>query len=145
MAEVARIPGTQSDQERTAEARRIRARFAASVNGAKLRARDLPRNLVGALAFAAANRALIAVVNGEVKFKSAAEAAQVAKAAAEVGRLELGEGAGAPISEDERKAKVAQLRDLMKAIDTEAERLEQSVVDGSPGPIQADAAQADTA
>ena len=121
---VTHLPGTDDD-ERREQARAARARFVGSIAGAKLRSEELPRELLKVLPFAVANLMMVKVLTGEVPVKTASEASQVARAAVEIGRLEMGDAINAePLTAEERAGRAAELAAVVQAIKDEREKHE---------------------
>lgn len=136
MGDVQKLRDADDDEARKEAARRARAAFLGKVSGAKLRAEQLPRDLTRVLPFAVANQMMVEVLTGAVPIRSAGEAAQVAKAMVEIGRLELGEGNSAePATPEEREARAKELSMLINQIKAERDRLEGEAA-GVPTPAQ---------
>lgn len=133
----------RSVEQRKELARIERARFLSGISGAQLRARELPRDLLKVLPFAVAGRIFADVLNGNIKIKTASEAAQMAKIAVEIGRAELGEATSAePLTSEERQTRIKAAGVMLEEIRIRKEILEAEetgTVMGETSPGEGDA------
>ena len=112
----------RNDVELTDEQRRDAAAAATAhqrrVTKASLVATSVPRELVGSLAAGVANMMLVEILVGDLKPKTVREAADAAKVALEIARLEAGEGNPAPadMTAEQRAAKLAEARDALERV-----------------------------
>lgn len=125
MGEVTPLPSAQTADEKRAAAEAERKKFMASIAGAKLRAKELPHDLLKLVAPAVANMMLVDLLNGKWRIKTADEAIRIAKLASEIGRAELGEGTGSqPLTAAERKVRIEELAVLSRELEARKAMLE---------------------
>lgn len=130
MGDVTPLPAAMTPEEKRAAAENERKKFLASIAVAKLRAQELPRDLLKLVAPAVANLMLVDLLNGKWRVKTADEAIRIAKLASEIGRAELGEGSGSqPLSPEERKVRIDELAALSKELDARRSMLESQAVE----------------
>lgn len=130
MGDVTPLPSAMTPDEKRAEAEAARKKFIASIAVAKLRAQELPRDLLKLVAPAVANLMLVDLLNGKWRVKTADEAIRIAKLASEIGRAELGEGSGSqPLTPEERKVRIDELATLSRELDARRSMLESQAVE----------------
>lgn len=139
--DVARAAKSQEAREAKAVlAEKNRSEFVARIAGAKARVGLLPRDLIQALAFGVTEVALMQVLTGEVKIKTAKEAIDVAKIALDIGRLEMGDPSSInePMSPTQREDLIANAKALRAELE---ERAKSAARDGwDPNAAPADSA-----
>lgn len=129
------LPGTQTLAEKRAAADAKRKEFLARVKGAELKSLELPRSMLKVIPFAVANLMMVDILNGRIKVRTAGEAAQIAKIALEMGRLEMGDAVNAePLTSDERKQRITEAGMLMQELKKRKDILE-AQADDTPGPV----------
>jgi hypothetical protein len=92
------------------------------VNRAKARASIVPRDLIPLIAGGVAADMLVGIINGEYSARNAKEAIDVAKAALEMVRTEMGEGPIGPaaLSDDAREQLKAKARETLDKLRQES-------------------------
>lgn len=138
-AEVTDLPTAQTREQKLEAAKAEQRKFMAAIAGAKLRAEQLPRDLLKLVAPAVANLMLVDLLNGKWRIKSADEAIRIAKLASEIGRAELGEGSGSqPLTPEERKVRIDELAALSRELEARRNVLESEAA-GLPPEIDGEA------
>lgn len=112
-------------ERRVATAAAKRAEFLSLIAGGKVRAAELPRDLISQFGFAVAGFALAQVLTGQVKITSAREAAELAKVGTELGRLESGAepGSNKEMSPEERQRLIDNASSLGKSLQERRDQL----------------------
>lgn len=135
---VAAFPGAEEALEarnqaaRAAQARR-KAEFEYLRAGAEKRAARLPKALTGAFGHGVANLMLMKLLNGEVVPVTAKEAADVAKAAHDIGRSAQGRGpSDGPLTPEERAENMKQVSQLEQVLKDRAKKVGDEFLAGAP-------------
>jgi hypothetical protein len=143
--EVARAAKSEkARQEKAALAEKNQREFVARIAGSRARLTLLPRELLQAVAFGVAEVSLMKVLTGEVPIKTAKEAADVAKIALDIGRIEVGDptsihGEYSPEQREDLIANAKALRAELEKRQREAEKHGDSGWDGEgSNPVPAD-------
>lgn len=130
----ARARETAEAADRRRKGAEAKRRFEATIAGAKSRAALLDRELLGELSFSAALIAVMAIVNGTVEIKTAKEAAEVARALVDIGRLERGDPSAhsTQLSPEERAVRIESAKRLRDEL-AERAKVEQAELDDTLG------------
>ena len=126
------------EMDRAKVAASKRAEFLSLIQQGQIKVGLLPRELMAGFGIATANLMLLKILTGKTEVTTARQAADVAKIALDIARLELGQGAptAEDMDEDARKAAIAKAMQVMEDLRARANAAGRAAIAAVPDPAE---------